>query len=229
MCRICGRCFQAVCACCCQKNGSKTEMQFIFRPVRVIEKPAMASTPSTVPADIKEGESLRGTNIDNISCNINTIRNVSIQITNFTDRYTLSNPRTYTSSGYCLSPPQPTIAKKTTEACSFTKTQFGVRGCVGVLAYQILNDEQHFVGELAIMFSVPFDYSLYENYLGLGIYEKQVSCNYELFSEMYYREGTFTRAMATGSEVKYTGQEICVKGTMSPVGHAIIKIEFRDL
>lgn len=79
------------------------------------------------------------------------------------------------------------------------------------------------------MFSVPFDYNLYENYLGLGIYENQVSCNYELFSEMYDGEGTFTRAKATGNEVKYTRQEICVKGAMSPAGNAIIKVEFRDL
>ncbi|XP_058256037.1 uncharacterized protein LOC131359907 [Hemibagrus wyckioides] len=190
---------------------------------------AVARTPSSVPAVIEEGESLRGTNIDNISRNMNTIRNVSIQITNFTDRYTLSNPRNYTSSGYCLNLPQPTIAKKTTEACSFTKTHSTARGCVGVLAYQILKDEQHFVGELAIMFSVPFDYNCYENYFGVGIYENRVSCNYELFSEMYYREGTFTRSKGTGNEVEYTGQEICVKGTMSPAGNAVIKVEFRDL
>ncbi|XP_047677591.1 DELTA-sagatoxin-Srs1a-like [Tachysurus fulvidraco] len=169
------------------------------------------------------GESLRGNNIDSISRSIGTIRNVSIQITNFTDRYTLSNPRTYTSSGYCHNPPQPTVARKTSETCTFTKTHSTAHGCVGVLVYKILKDEENFVGELVLMFSVPFDYNFYENYLALGIYENHVSCNSDLFSEMYYAKGTFTREKATGSEVMYSGQGICVKGTMSPAGKAIMK------
>ncbi|KAK2843694.1 hypothetical protein Q7C36_011909 [Tachysurus vachellii] len=200
----CGRRCRSACACCCKENASMTE------------------------AMVNENRlSLRGNNIDNISSSISTMRNVSIQITNCTDSYTLSNPRTYTSSGYCLNPPQPTVAKKTSEACSFTKTHFSARGCVGVLAYEILNDEGHFVGDLVIMFSVP--YIWYENYLALGIFENQVSCNDDLFYEMYNMKGPFTRERAKGSEVMYCGQGICVKGTMSAAGNAIIKVEFRDL
>ncbi|MCI4382404.1 hypothetical protein PGIGA_G00014490 [Pangasianodon gigas] len=172
---------------------------------------------------------MRGTNIDNISRSIGTMRNLSIQITNFTDMYTLSNPRVHTSSGYSLDPPQPTIAKKTSEAYTFTNILAPVKGCVGVLAYQILKDEKHFVGELVIMFSVPYDYILYENYLGLGIYEQHISCNDELFNQMYYENGPFTRMKATGSEIMYSGEGICVKGTMSSAGNAIIKVEFLDL
>ncbi|XP_027034058.1 bryoporin-like [Tachysurus fulvidraco] len=189
----------------------------------------MDNTTSSASHLIEYGLSLRGTNIDNISRSIGTMRNVSIQITNFTDRYTLSNPRIHTSSGYCLNPPQPTVARKTSEACSFTKTHFSARGCVGVLAYKILKDEEDFVGELVIMFSVPFDYNWFENYLALGIFENQVSCNSDLFYEMYNTKGTFKRERATGSEIMYPGQGICVKGTMSPAGNSIIKIEFRDL
>ncbi|XP_026998868.2 DELTA-sagatoxin-Srs1a-like isoform X3 [Tachysurus fulvidraco] len=189
----------------------------------------MDSTTSSASPRIEYGLSLRGTNIDNISRSIATMRNVSIQITNFTDRYILTNPRTYTSSGYCLNPPQPTVARKTSEACSFTKTQFSARGSVGVLAYEILNDEEVFVGELVIMFSVPYDYVWYNNHLALGIFEKHISCNSQLFYNMYYTDGPFTREMATGSEVMYSGQGIRVKGTMSPAGKAIMKVEFRDL
>ncbi|KAK2843696.1 hypothetical protein Q7C36_011911 [Tachysurus vachellii] len=196
----CGHQCRSACACCCEENASRTEY----------------------------GLSLRGTNIDSISHSISTMRNVFIQITNFTDRYTLSNPRTYTSSGYCLNPPQPTVAKKTSEACTFTKTRSTARGCAGVLAYKILKDEEHFVGDLVIMFSVPFDYIWYENYLALGIYENHVSCNPDLLSEMYYEKGTFTKEKATGSEVMYSVQGICVKGTMSPVGKAIIEVYFQD-
>ncbi|XP_060735182.1 uncharacterized protein LOC132852142 [Tachysurus vachellii] len=225
----CGRRCRSACACCCKENASMTEMPYMFGLVSVIEKTALVSTTSSASPLIEYGLSLRGTNIDSISHSIGTMRNVSIQITNFTDSYTLSNPRTYTSSGYCLNPPQPTVARKTSEACSFTKTHFSARGCVGVLAYKILKDEEHFVGELVIMFSVPFDYNLYENYFALGIIENHVSCNDDLFYEMYNMKGTFTRERAKGSEVMYCGQGTCVKGTMSPAGNAIIKVEFRDL
>ncbi|KAF4084335.1 hypothetical protein AMELA_G00127560 [Ameiurus melas] len=176
------------------------------------------------------GESLRGTSIENISRNIDTIRNVSIQITNFSDMYTLANPRVHTSSGYCLNPPQPTIAKKTSESCSFTKTPYAVRGSVGVLTYAILTDERQRVGELVIMFSVPYDYIQYNNHLGLGICEEEISCvDHVLFHQMYYGKGPFTATEATGSEIMYSSRGICVKGTMSPAGKAIMKVEFRDL
>ncbi|XP_060735712.1 uncharacterized protein LOC132852491 [Tachysurus vachellii] len=216
------------CACCCKENASRTETQYIYGPVNVIEKTEFSSTYSIVQPLIENGESLRGTNIDNISHSISTIRNVSIQITNFTDRYTLTNPRTYNSSGCCLNPPQFTVAKKTSEACTFSKSASAARGCAGVLAYKILKDEEHFVGDLVIMFSVPFDYILYENYLALGIFENQVSCNHNLFYEMYNMKGTFTRQKATGSEVMYSGQGICVKGTMSTAGKSIMKVEIRE-
>ncbi|XP_060735223.1 uncharacterized protein LOC132852170 [Tachysurus vachellii] len=189
----------------------------------------MDRTTSSASPLTENGESLRGTNIDNISRSIRTMRNVSIQITNFTDRYTLSNPRIYTSSGCCLNPPQPTVARKTSEACSFTKTRFSARGCVGVLAYKILKDEEDFVGDLVIMFSVPYDYIWYKNYLALGIYENQVSCDSDLLYKMYNLTGPFTRKWATGSEVMYSGQGVCVKGTMSPAGNSIMKVEFREL
>lgn len=137
--------------------------------------------------------------------------------------------RVYTSVGCCLNPPQPTVAKKTREACSFTKTQYGIYGCCGVLAYEILKDDGHFVGDLAIMFSVPYNYFKHENRLGVGIYKKHITCDYELFREMYKKNGPFNTTVATGSEVMYSDKKICVKGTMSPASQAIMKVEFRNL
>lgn len=79
------------------------------------------------------------------------------------------------------------------------------------------------------MFSVPFDYNKWKNCVGLGIYEQQISCDDELFHQMYYEKGPFTATVATGSEIMYSGKGTCVKGTMSPAGNAIMKVEFRDL
>ncbi|KAL7873630.1 hypothetical protein AOLI_G00127010 [Acnodon oligacanthus] len=158
---------------------------------------------------------------DQISRGIKTSRNVTIQIT------TLANPRTYTLSGCCHHPPQPTIAQKTQEICSFSKISYTARGAVGILTYQILQNEQH-VGELAIMFSVPFDYNLYKNWFALGIFEADIPCDYNLFKRMYYDvDGPFTRAKGTGSIIKHKDRPL-VKGTMSAFGHSIIKVELWD-
>ncbi|KAL6478447.1 hypothetical protein MHYP_G00142820 [Metynnis hypsauchen] len=131
---------------------------------------------------------------EQISQGIKTNRNVTIQITNRSNTTTLTNPRTYTFSGCCHHPPQPTIPQKTQEICSFSKISYTACGAVGVLTYQILQNEEH-VGELAIMFSVPFDYNLYKNWFALGIFEADIPCDSNLFKRMYYDvDGPFTRA-----------------------------------
>ncbi|XP_017578999.1 bryoporin-like [Pygocentrus nattereri] len=167
------------------------------------------------------------TTADQISQGIKTSRNVTIQITNCSDTTTLANPRTYTFSGCCHHPPQPTIPQRTQETCSFSKISYTARGAVGVLTYQILQNERH-VGELAIMFSVPFDYNLYQNWFALGIFEADIPCDYNLFKRMYYDvDGPFTRAKGTGSIIKHKDRPQ-LKGTMSSFGHSIIKVELWD-
>ncbi|XP_076867089.1 uncharacterized protein LOC143518482 [Brachyhypopomus gauderio] len=183
-----------------------------------------------VATAIIAGVSLQGNSIEQISNSINTSRNIVIQITNYSDSYILRNPRVYTNSGYCQTPPQPTIQKKTVEACSFTKTSDTARGAVGVLTYQILNDKKNTVGELAIMFSVPYDYNLYENWFALGIFNNGILCNDDLFNQMYYgastKLGQFTRGKATGSEITFSTGDLTVKGTMSPAAKSVMKVEF---
>ncbi|KAG9268250.1 DELTA-stichotoxin-Hcr4a-like [Astyanax mexicanus] len=176
------------------------------------------------------GGSLLNTTIEEISKQIRTDRNISIQLSNFSHKYILTNPRVFTSSGYSHNPPQPTIQKRTIEACSFTKTAGTACGAVGVLTYEICrHEDKHWVGELMIMFSVPYDYNLYENWFALGISKDRISCNEQLFHQMYYDNGSFTRAKSTGSEIKFLGKHAYVKGTMSPAGRSIMKVEFWDL
>ncbi|XP_036450071.1 DELTA-stichotoxin-Hcr4a-like [Colossoma macropomum] len=175
------------------------------------------------------GVSLVSSTVEQVSRSIGTWRNVSIQITNYSDKYILTDPRTYTSSGYCHNPPQPTITGKKQESCSFSKTDYASCGSAGVLTYNILNNRTNHVGELAIMFSVPFSYSLYENWFALGIYEPGISCGDNLFKQMYYRDsGPFRREKGTGSSITYSGKGALVKGTMSAFGQSIIKVELWD-
>uniref|UniRef100_A0AAY5F0Q2 Uncharacterized protein n=1 Tax=Electrophorus electricus TaxID=8005 RepID=A0AAY5F0Q2_ELEEL len=152
--------------------------------------------------------------IEQISSIINTGRNVSIQINNQSAIYTLKHPRVFTSSGYPLSPPPPTIARNSIGACTFTKTSSSFRGSVGVLTYQILDIEAHTPGKLVIMFSVPFDYNMYENWFALGIFEENITCDQDL--------------NGTGNEISYSQKNMRVNGTMSPAGKSVMKVEFED-
>ncbi|XP_066539096.1 uncharacterized protein [Hoplias malabaricus] len=183
-----------------------------------------ASTPSTVV-----GLSLIGTTADQISASIKTMRNVTIQITNYSKKYTLANPRTHTTSGYCYHTPQPTIPPNYHEVCSFSKTANVARGAVGVLTYQILTEEQECVRELGIMFSVPFNYNHYTNWFALGFFKPDVPCDDALFNQMYYEGGLFQRQKGTGCCLSYSDKQFVVKGTMSPQGKAVMKLEFRNV
>lgn len=112
------------------------------------------------------------------------------------------------------------------EACSFTKTKGAACGAVGVLTYEIRkHKDQDWAGDLLIMFSVPYDYNLYENWFALGVSREHVSCDEQLFHRMYYDSGPFTRATSTGSEIRFSEKHVYVKGTMSPAGRSIMKVE----
>ncbi|KAL6478454.1 hypothetical protein MHYP_G00142890 [Metynnis hypsauchen] len=191
-----------------------------------IYEPHKACSIMAVALAIIDGVSLSGTSVEQISQSINTGRNVTIEITNHSNNFTLTNPRTYTYSGYCYHPPQPTIGKMMREACSFSKTSHTACGSVGVLTYQILSNEGKHVGDLAIMFSVPYDYNQYENMFALGIYEPNKACDKNLYTEMYYCEGPFKRENGTGNCIIYSGKGVELKGTMSDFGQSIIRVEF---
>ncbi|KAL7873652.1 hypothetical protein AOLI_G00127230 [Acnodon oligacanthus] len=135
--------------------------------------------------------------------------------------------RTHTTSACCFHPPQPTIEKNTREVCSFSKTTGVARGAVGVLTYQILTNEEH-ASELAIMFSVPFNFNWFKNWFALGIFEPDIPCDNALFNQMYYDTGLFTRGKSTGNTITHLGEDILMKGTMSAGGPSVMKVEFWD-
>lgn len=134
-------------------------------------------------------------------------------------------------SGFVFSPPQPTIRTTKTELCSFTKDDNTATGAVGVLTYQMLDMRNGNCSELiAVMFSVPFDYNLYKNWLGVGIFEHTRACDKKLYELMYYSSdfANFARQETNGSGVKYAGKRVQVSACMSDVGKAIMKVELYD-
>ncbi|MGH0161109.1 UNVERIFIED_CONTAM: hypothetical protein FKN15_042198 [Acipenser sinensis] len=133
--------------------------------------------------------------------------------------------RIYTFSGYNVDPPQPTINAETTAVCSFGKTSYAPRGAVGVLTYDVIKNKDA-VECIAMMFSVPYDYSLYENLFSIGSVSVGTSCDNALYNRMYQEwVGGFTRGQATTGVIKCTGEAVEIKATMSPAGRSIMKIE----
>ncbi|AWP18138.1 putative cytolysin Src-1-like [Scophthalmus maximus] len=165
------------------------------------------------------------------SVNLTTNRNCTIEITNVSGVYCLVNPKIHMESGFTFSPPQPTVRTTKTEVCSFTKDDNTASGAVGVLTYELFDMRSRHCNELiAVMFSVPFDYNFYKNWLGVGIFEHTHACDGKLFDQMYNKKDftNFVRHEADGSGVKYEGRVVDLRACMSDQGKAIIKLELYD-
>lgn len=134
-------------------------------------------------------------------------------------------------SGFPFSPPQPTVRTNKPELCSFTKDDNTATGAVGVLTYELFDMMKRQCNEvIAIMFSVPFDYKFYQNWMALGIFEKTRECDKELFDLMY--EGKdftdFQRREGDGCGLVHCGKMVDLRACMSSEGRATLKLEVYD-
>ncbi|XP_077594846.1 DELTA-actitoxin-Aeq1a-like [Stigmatopora nigra] len=162
---------------------------------------------------------------------LTTNRNCTIEVLNLTSAFCLTNPKVHMESGFPYSPPQPTVRLGRGEVCSFTKDDNTASGAVGLLTYELFHMSKKQCSEmLAVMFSVPFDYTFYKNWVGVGIFPKSRQTDEKLYKEMYNSkdQGDFVRHKADGSGVEYRGRELEVAACMSNEGHAIIKLEIHD-
>ncbi|XP_072312105.1 uncharacterized protein [Eucyclogobius newberryi] len=165
------------------------------------------------------------------SAHLTTNRNCTVEITNVSSVYCLVNPKVYMESGFSYSPPQPTVRSQHTEVFSFTKDDNTASGAVGVFTYELFDMHKRQTHELmAIMFSVPFDYNFYKNWLGVGIFEKSKPCDEKLYKFMYNDKdfSHFTRHEADGSGIVHSSSTVDVRACMSDQGHSIIKLEIYD-
>ncbi|KAJ8377131.1 hypothetical protein SKAU_G00077110 [Synaphobranchus kaupii] len=151
-------------------------------------------------------------------------RSVSIYLSNRSSNI-LINPQVYTYSGNCFEPPQPTLPKGVAEI-SFGSTSASSSGAVGVMTYDITEDQRTSLVRLAIMFSVPYNYNNYENWFALGLFDPYQACDESLYDMMYNKDGTFERGKAVGTEIRFQSGKFTLKGTMSPVAKAEMKVEF---
>lgn len=77
------------------------------------------------------------------------------------------------------------------------------------------------------MFSVPFDYNFYKNWVAVGIYKQDRACDKALYEEMYYekKQENFKRDLAKGCCITMSSKQIQVMCVMSPMERAIMKVE----
>uniref|UniRef100_A0A0E9XZ40 Uncharacterized protein n=1 Tax=Anguilla anguilla TaxID=7936 RepID=A0A0E9XZ40_ANGAN len=122
------------------------------------------------------------------------------------------------------------VEKGKTEVCSFGQTKGTACGSVGVLTYDIFEDQKNKAEyRLAIMFSVPFDYTYYENWFSLGLFKTTQACDYSLYNRMYYEEEkSFKREKASGSQISFQCEKFTLAGTMSPIINAEMKVDLRN-
>ncbi|TWW82077.1 DELTA-actitoxin-Aeq1c-like [Takifugu flavidus] len=162
---------------------------------------------------------------------LTTNRNCVIEMTNLSQYFCLRCPKVYMESGFTHSPPQPTVRTTNTEVCSFTKDDNTACGAVGVLTYELFDMRSRHCNEIiAIMFSVPFDYNFYKNWLSVGVFEHTRACDDKLYDHMYKSKDftNFARQEANGSGLTYKGKAVDVRACMSDEGRAIIKLEVYD-
>ncbi|XP_059214949.1 DELTA-stichotoxin-Hmg2b-like [Centropristis striata] len=154
----------------------------------------------------------------------------SVEISNNSGCYTLTNPRVFTESGCSEVPLPPMVGPCSAGSALFNKITGSATGAVGVFTYDLFNgsigDYSHV---MAVMFSVPYDRNLYSNWFAVGIFERGNNCDYNLYDIMYNgNEDNFVRAKADGSCISYEGDYVIVSASMSDSGEAVLRVDISD-
>ncbi|XP_051245173.1 uncharacterized protein LOC127357046 [Dicentrarchus labrax] len=159
---------------------------------------------------------------------IPTHRQCSVLMTNKCSNYSLCNLSLHSDSGSCTEPLPLTIDPSKTGNALFTKTPNTARGAVGVFTYNLLNQSTNASTEkIAVMFSVPYDYNLYSNWFAVGIFDKSVLCDRDLYYRMYNNTGTFDRKKA-GQNIEYKKDNVTITAMMTDTFQPVLQVEVKD-
>ncbi|CAL8391192.1 unnamed protein product [Arctogadus glacialis] len=145
--------------------------------------------------------------------------------------YALSDPGLFLVSGECISPLPPQIKKRSKASGNFTSTLLTARGSVGVFTYDLVHHQhKDYNAVLAVMFSVPFDYNLYSNWCGAGIFNRGTDCDNDLFDLMYYgSEMGFVRVKGGAAARTFKGEIVEVAVNITDSSRAVLSVEVKEL
>lgn len=91
------------------------------------------------------------------------------------------------------------------------------RGVIGVVSYYISSLDQ----TLAVMFSIPFDYNLYQNWWNAKLYNGNKRADYNQYTDLYYHADPFR---ANGWHERSLGSKLKFRASMSNSGKATLEI-----
>lgn len=124
----------------------------------------------------------------------------------------------------------PTLCPSESGTARFSKKAFAASGSVGVFTYDILQESSKETrGRVAVMFSVPFDFSVYYNWYAVGIFDQSKTCNEDLYMEMYYGvQQNFIRGKANGRSLTHSNGQVTIRASMSDSFQPVLKLELCD-
>ncbi|MCC5667317.1 hypothetical protein LC653_26400 [Nostoc sp. CHAB 5784] len=163
--------------------------------------------------------------LEEILNSMNVIRKIAIAIANNTEKK-LINPKYYLEDGE-IKRTDLTIYEKEVGFVASRKTEYSVFGSWGVVTYEIENTNK----KLAIMWSVPFDYVLYENWFKLAIINLNNQTDKNLLDDMYYNKGMTkgkVKKAATGSET-WQQEGYILQGIMGTGGSATLNMSINSI
>lgn len=100
------------------------------------------------------------------------------------------------------------------------KTNPSFRGVVGVVAYYV----PAIHSTIAFMFSVPYDYTWYENFWNVKLYNGERRASYSMYEDMYYNANPFP---ANGGHERDLGHNLKFEGAMANSGQPTLEIHVR--
>lgn len=133
-------------------------------------------------------------------------------------------------SGFSETPLPPTLTSSETGSAVFVKSSHAACGSVGVFTYDLVHESKNQnLGKLAVMFSVPYDFNLYSNWYGVGMFDSEKLCDKKLFDEMYKGGGIQSvRGKAKGPSLTFKGDHVTIRATMSDSYKPILKVDVCD-
>ncbi|XP_040398564.1 uncharacterized protein LOC121062585 [Cygnus olor] len=172
------------------------------------------------------------TDLENLMGNVEVCRSVGLEIINNTKTVTLEDFRSYCFSGKIQTVLPFDIGPHSVGRCVFAKTPYSLRGSVGVLVCKASSFS------LAIMFSNPFDYMLYNIEFALQLFksENHMGNLNAVFSRMmeskpYSSSTLFQRAKLQSEHetLEVSLENIRVRAKMSNSEKAILKVQVKPV
>ncbi|KAL3870182.1 hypothetical protein ACJMK2_038263 [Sinanodonta woodiana] len=212
----------------------KVVLGYIVLATSLCNTSAEITIPAIVSAaagSVSAGSSLTGTTLSNLM-NINYRVTCGIQVENWS-KFLLTHPVVKIYAGALSTPPGDILPSKR-EAMVARKSSDSATGTSGTVSWLV----EGYARRIVVMWSAPYDFNLYSNWLGVGITTPGVTFNAEgntWFNQMYYGTSSDSIGFRRGeyywesNPISYKDNLIQISGTMGTGHQAQVKITVRPL